>query len=113
MPVSILRPFNTFGPRQSAGAIIPTIITQINKKNNLKLGSLHPTRDFTFIEDTTDAFLASIKSNKGIGEIVNVGSGFEISIKQLAHKIAKLWTKIYIKKEPSILRPKNSEVDRL
>ena len=70
-------------------------------KNNLKLGSLHPTRDFTFIEDTTDAFLASIKSNKGIGEIVNVGSGFEISIKQLAHKIAKIMgNKIYIKKEP-------------
>ena len=114
LPVSILRPFNTFGPRQSARAIIPTIITQINKKNNLKLGSLHPTRDLTFIEDTTDAFLAAIKSNKGIGEVVNVGSGFEISIKQLAHKIAKIMgNKISIRKELSRVRPKNSEVDRL
>ena len=114
LPVTILRPFNTFGPRQSARAIIPTIITQILKNPKIKLGSLHPTRDLTYIDDTTDAFLYAIKSKKGIGEIINVGSGFEISIKKLAFKIAKIMgTKISIIKEKVRVRPKNSEVERL
>jgi NAD dependent epimerase/dehydratase len=116
LPITILRPFNTFGPRQSLRAIIPTIITQIIRNNNrvLRLGSLHPTRDLTYIDDTTDAFLASIKKTKDIGEIINIGSEFEISIGDLASKIFKIMgIKIKIKNDINRLRPKNSEIDRL
>jgi len=114
LPVAILRPFNTFGPRQSARAIIPTIITQILKEKILKLGSLFPTRDFTYVEDTVTGFINSINNNKNIGEIINIGSGFEISIKELANKISKLMNKkIIIKKHNLRIRPKNSEVKRL
>ena len=93
LPVAILRPFNTFGPRQSARAIIPTIITQILKSNNIKLGSLTPTRDFTYVDDTVDGFIKSIYSKKVVGEVINIGSGFEISISDLVKKIAKLMGK--------------------
>ena len=115
MPVTILRPFNTFGPRQSLRAIIPSIITQINKKSNvINLGSLYPTRDLTYIDDTTDAFLASISKKKDIGEIINIGSGFQISIKELALKISKIMRKkIIFNQEKIRVRPKKSEVDRL
>ena len=113
-PVSILRPFNTFGPRQSLRAIIPTIVTQIMKNRIIKLGSLYPTRDLTYIDDTTDAFLAALNKKKDIGEIINIGSGFEISIKDLVSKISKITGyKINIKKDSKRTRPKNSEVDRL
>lgn len=116
LPITILRPFNTFGPRQSLRAIIPTIITQTIKNNNrvLRLGSLHPTRDLTYIDDTTDAFLASIKKTEDIGEVINIGSEFEISIGDLAIKIFKIMgIKIEIKNDEKRLRPKNSEIDRL
>lgn len=115
LPVTILRPFNTFGPRQSLRAIIPSIITQINKKSNvINLGSLYPTRDLTYIDDTTDAFLASISKKKDIGEIINIGSGFQISIKELALKISKIMRKkIIFNQEKIRVRPKKSEVDRL
>jgi NAD dependent epimerase/dehydratase len=84
LPVTIIRPFNTFGPRQSTRAIIPTIITQIlNNNKNLKLGNLSPTRDFTFVEDTADSFIQTLKSKKISGETINVGNNFEISIKQI------------------------------
>lgn len=114
-PVSIIRPFNTFGPRQSARAIIPTIITQILKnKKTLSLGSLHPTRDLTYIDDTTEAFLSMIKSKKGIGEVTNIGSGSEISVKDLVKKISSIMgVKVLINKERRRIRPKNSEVLRL
>ena len=113
-PVTILRPFNTFGPRQSLRAIIPTIITQILNKKVLKLGSLYPTRDLTYIDDTTDAFLCALNKKKDIGEIINIGSGFEVSIKELVKKISKITGhKIDIKKDFKRIRPKKSEVDRL
>ena len=113
-PVTILRPFNTFGPRQSLRAIIPTIITQILNKKVLKLGSLYPTRDLTYIDDTTDAFLCALNKKKDIGEIINIGSGFEVSIKELVRKISKITGyRIDIKKDFKRVRPKKSEVDRL
>ena len=106
-PVTILRPFNTFGPRQSLRAIIPTIITQIMKNKIVKLGSLYPTRDLTFIDDTTDAFLATLNKKKDVGEIINIGSGFEISIKDLVSKISKITgIKIHIQSENKRIRPK-------
>ncbi len=114
LPVTILRPFNTFGPRQSARAIIPTIITQISKSNKIKLGSLSPTRDFTYVEDTVDGFIKSIFCKKNIGEIVNIGSGFEISIRQLVKKISKLMNKkVSVVENRERKRPKFSEVKRL
>ena len=113
-PITILRPFNTFGPRQSLRAIIPTIITQILNKKVLKLGSLYPTRDLTYIDDTTDAFLCALNKKKDIGEIINIGSGFEVSIKELVRKISKIiGYRIDIKKDFKRIRPKKSEVDRL
>ena len=113
-PVTILRPFNTFGPRQSLRAIIPTIITQILNKKVLKLGSLYPTRDLTYIDDTTDAFLCALNTKKDIGEIINIGSGFEVSIKELVRKISKITGyRIDIEKDFKRIRPKKSEVDRL
>ena len=113
-PVTILRPFNTFGPRQSLRAIIPTIITQILNKKVLKLGSLYPTRDLTYIDDTTDAFLCALNKKKDIGEIINIGSGFEVSVKELVRKISKITGyRIDIKKDFKRVRPKKSEVDRL
>jgi len=113
-PVTILRPFNTFGPRQSLRAIIPTIITQILNKKVLKLGSLYPTRDLTYIDDTTDAFLCALNKKKDIGEIINIGSGFEVSIKELVRKISIITGyRINIKKDFKRVRPKKSEVDRL
>jgi len=114
LPLTILRPFNTFGPRQSARAVIPTIISQLLDKNKiLKIGSLSPTRDFTYVEDTVDAFISAIKS-KNLGEIINVGSKFEISIKNILNIFKKDFGynfDIMIDKER--IRPKKSEVQRL
>ena len=89
--VKIVRPFNTYGPRQSARAIIPTIITQILAgKRELRLGNLSPTRDLTFVKDTAAAFLAILKSDPLVGEAVNIGMGEEISVGDLVSKIAKI-----------------------
>ena len=105
-PVSILRPFNTFGPRQSLRAIIPTIITQVLTNKVVKLGSIYPTRDLTYVDDTTDAFLSALNTKKDIGEIINIGSGFEISVKELVLKISNiLGYKISIQKESKRMRP--------
>ncbi len=91
LPVKIVRPFNTYGPRQSARAIIPTLITQIlSGKKIIKAGNIEPTRDFTFIEDTIRGFYEIYKSDKFIGEVVNIGTNTEVSVKQLAFKISKL-----------------------
>jgi len=115
LPVSIIRPFNTFGPRQSARAIIPTIITQLIKnKNKIKLGNLKPTRDFTYVDDTVDAFIRSIKTNKINGEVINIGNKFEISIKDILEIMKKDFGynfKVEIDKKR--IRKKNSEVYRL
>ena len=91
MPITIVRPFNTYGPRQSARAIIPTIITQIAAgKKEIKLGNLTPTRDFNYIEDTCRGFLAAANSDNTVGEIVNVGSNFEISMLDTVNMIKEI-----------------------
>ncbi|NHQ59220.1 SDR family NAD(P)-dependent oxidoreductase [Chlorobium sp. BLA1] len=115
LPVVIVRPFNTYGPRQSARAVIPTIITQIaNGKRQIKLGAVSPTRDFSFVQDTVSGFIAVMNSENGLGEAVNFGSNFEISIGNTAELIAEVMnTEIEIITEESRLRPKNSEVERL
>jgi NAD dependent epimerase/dehydratase len=114
-PVAILRPFNTYGPRQSARAVIPTIITQIAIGNKeIKLGALSPTRDFNYIADTVDGFMAALTSEKSVGEIINIGSNFEISIGDTAYTIAKVMgAKIEIISDEQRLRPEKSEVARL
>lgn len=114
-PAVTIRPFNTYGPRQSARAVIPTIITQIaNKDKNLKLGSLSPTRDFNFIEDTVSGFLLALKADKVIGEVINLGSNFEISIGETANMISQIMdSEINIDLDFDRTRPKNSEVERL
>ena len=114
LPVTIIRPFNTFGPRQSSRAVIPTIITQILKNQPIKLGSTNPTRDFTFVEDTVAGLISAIDNKKSIGEVINIGSGFEISINQLFFTISKLMNKkLKLVKSKNRVRPKNSEVMRL
>ncbi len=115
LPVTIARPFNTYGPRQSARAVIPTIITQIaNGKKQIKLGAVSPTRDFNFVYDTVAGFIAAMKSDKGLGEVVNFGSNFEISIGDTAQLIAEAMNcKIEIITDEARLRPENSEVERL
>lgn len=115
IPSIIIRPFNTFGPRQSLRAIIPTIITQlIQNSDQIKLGSLTPTRDFTYIEDTVDALILSLKSQFQYSEIFNLGTGYEISIKSLAELISKKMGKDTCVFDDDIRkRPINSEVERL
>lgn len=114
-PVSILRPFNTYGPRQSARAVIPTIITQIaNGQRQIKLGAVHPTRDFNYVVDTVAGFLAVLRSEKGIGEVINIGSNYEVSIGETANTIAEVMgVDIEILTDSVRLRPENSEVERL
>ena len=114
VPVGILRPFNTYGPRQSARAVIPTIISQLANKSKVKLGSLSPTRDFSFVQDTANGFLAAAQSDAIVGQTINLGSGFEISIKETAEIIAKLMnTKLELVDDEQRVRPENSEVERL
>ena len=115
VPAITLRPFNTYGPRQSARAVIPNIISQIiSGKGTIYLGSIFPTRDFSFIDDTVSGFLSALKSENGLGEVVNLGSNFEISIKQTVELIAEIMkVDIEIVSENERIRPKNSEVDRL
>lgn len=114
-PVSVIRPFNTYGPRQSARAVIPTIITQIaNGQKRIKLGSIHPTRDFNYVKDTVSGFIAAIKTENGIGKVINLGSNFEISIGDTVKTIAdQMGTNIEIETDEIRLRPDKSEVERL
>ena len=114
-PVTIIRPFNTYGPRQSARAVIPTIITQIaSGAKTIKLGSLRPTRDLSFVKDTVRAYSAALKSPNVEGEVLNLGSNFEVSIGDLATMIAGLMrSKIKITSDSVRLRPSKSEVERL
>ena len=114
VPVAIIRPFNTFGPRQSARAVIPTIITQALSGNNIKLGDLEPTRDFNYVSDTVDGFIKVAVSEKSVGKVVNIGSGKEISIGNLAKEIFKILNyKVDIISDSNRVRPENSEVERL
>ncbi|MDD2817001.1 MAG: NAD-dependent 4,6-dehydratase LegB [Thiotrichaceae bacterium] len=114
-PVCVMRPFNTYGPRQSARAVIPTIITQIAAgKSQLKLGALHPTRDFNYVQDTVSGFIAMLHSDKAVGEVINIGSNYEISIGETAQLIAEVMgSSISIETDNVRLRPENSEVERL
>ena len=114
-PVSVIRPFNTYGPRQSARAVIPTIITQIaNGAKEIKLGALSPTRDFNYVKDTVRGFIAMAESDSSLGEVINIGSNFEISIGDTAALIAEVMgTEIEITCEKERLRPNKSEVERL
>jgi NAD dependent epimerase/dehydratase len=116
LPVAVLRPFNTYGSRQSARAIIPTILTQVLQKDNekIKLGTLHTIRDLNYVEDIVNGFLLVAENEKSVGEVINIGSGTGISIKGLATKIIKLFNsnaEIEIAKER--IRPEKSEVNRL
>lgn len=115
LPVATIRPFNTYGPRQSSRAVIPTIISQIlSGKKEIKLGSVTPTRDFNYVADTVEAFLMIAKSKKTIGEVINAGSNYEISIGNLVEKIANIiGEEITILCDEERLRPENSEVNRL
>ena len=114
LPVATIRPFNTYGPRQSARAIIPTIITQAIDQEKIKLGSLFPTRDYTFVKDTVNGFIRTAESKSSIGEVINIGSNFEISMGDLAQRISSLLNKdIKIVQDSSRVRPFKSEVKRL
>ena len=114
LPVAIIRPFNTYGPRQSARAVIPTIITQALTREKIFLGSLHPTRDYTYVKDVVEGFIKVAESPKSIGEVINIGSNFEISIGELANKIISLAGKnAEIVTDPARVRPQDSEVERL
>ena len=114
LPVATIRPFNTYGPRQSARAVIPAIISQALMKDEIHLGSLEPTRDYTYVLDTVRAFIKVAESTKSNGEVINVGSNFEVSIGELAEKIFSLLDKnIEIITDSKRIRPKNSEVERL
>lgn len=115
LPVTVLRPFNTFGPRQSARAVIPTIIGQIaSGQRTIKLGSLHPTRDFSFVTDTARGFMHAAVAEKAIGEVINTGSNFEISIGDTAALISEVMgVTVEIKQADERVRPKDSEVERL
>jgi dTDP-glucose 4,6-dehydratase len=115
VPVVIVRPFNTYGPRQSARAVIPTIITQIaSGQRRIQLGAVSPTRDFNYVHDTVAGFIAALNSNRGVGEAVNFGSNFEISIGDTARLIAEAMNAdIEIVRDEARMRPENSEVERL
>jgi dTDP-glucose 4,6-dehydratase len=115
MPITIVRPFNTYGPRQSARAVIPTIITQLLAgKEEIELGSLTPTRDFNYVKDTANGFIEIAKSDKTIGEEINIATQQEISIGNLANVIiSQINTKARIICEEERLRPEKSEVNRL
>ena len=115
LPITIVRPFNTYGPRQSARAVIPTIITQLlNDAKNIELGALSPTRDFVFVKDTVSGFIEIAESNESIGEDINIATGKEISIGKLAKLLIKLTdSQAEIITDEKRLRPDKSEVDRL
>ncbi len=115
LPIKIIRPFNTYGPRQSARAVIPTIITQIlNGRKRIELGNLLPTRDLTYVKDTVAGFLEIAQSKHLVGEITNIGMNSEVSMGDLAKLIASLMNKtIDITADQKRIRPENSEVERL
>ncbi|WP_061320775.1 NAD-dependent 4,6-dehydratase LegB [Clostridium botulinum] len=115
LPVATIRPFNTYGPRQSARAVIPTIISQIlTGKTEIKLGSLSPTRDFNYVKDTAEAFIKVAESDKTIGQVINAGSNYEISIGDTVKKIINIIGKdVKILCDEERIRPEKSEVNRL
>lgn len=115
LPVKVVRPFNTYGPRQSARAIIPTVIIQLlNKRKKIKVGNVLPTRDLTFVKDTVNGYMKIAESNKFTGEVTNIGMNKEIKIEELIMLIVKLMNKkVEIDCEDTRIRPDKSEVNRL
>jgi NAD dependent epimerase/dehydratase len=114
LPVATLRPFNTYGPRQSARAVIPTIITQVLADETVSLGNLAPTRDFTYVSDTVEAFVRIAECSEALGRVVNSGSGKEISIGELVERIeTMLERRAPVKRDEARVRPPASEVERL
>jgi NAD dependent epimerase/dehydratase len=115
LPVATIRPFNTFGPRQSARAIIPTIVTQIlTNEKEIELGLLTPVRDLSYVDNIVDGFIKVAQSERSVGEVINVGSGSGVSVGDLAKKIMEIMGKhVDIKSDVSRLRPEKSEVMRL
>jgi NAD dependent epimerase/dehydratase len=115
LPVSIVRPFNTYGPRQSARAVIPSIILQLaTGASTIQLGAVTPTRDFSFVEDTVQGFVAVMNASACVGNVTNIGSGFEISILETANAIAEVMgVNLTIETDSQRLRPQGSEVERL
>ena len=114
VPLTIVRPFNTFGPRQSARAVIPTMIIQALTKEEILLGSLHPTRDYTYVDDIVEAFCRAAESSNSLGEVINIGSNFEISIGDIAQKVtAMVGRKTRVVTDSKRTRPEKSEVERL
>jgi dTDP-glucose 4,6-dehydratase len=113
-PVAVVRPFNTYGPRQSARAVIPTIITQALSGTEVRLGSLTPTRDFNFVADIVEGFVAAAGSREAVGQVINLGTGIEISVQKLASILGDLLgKKLSLVAEEQRIRPDNSEVERL
>lgn len=114
-PVAVIRPFNTYGPRQSARAVIPTIISQLaSGQTMIKLGAISPTRDFNYVKDSVDGFISVLNSPKSIGEVINVGSNYEVSIGETAEMIADIMgVNLTIETDEQRLRPEKSEVNRL
>jgi NAD dependent epimerase/dehydratase len=114
-PVVVIRPFNTYGPRQSARAVIPSVIIQLaGGRHRIQLGAVHPTRDFTFVTDTVAGFIAALTADRVAGEVIKLGSGFEISIGETARAIADVMgTTIEVTLDEQRLRPEKSEVERL
>jgi NAD dependent epimerase/dehydratase len=114
LPVAILRPFNTFGPRQSARAIIPTVISQALTRPVVRLGSLDPRRDLTYVKDTAAGFLAIAGSDAAVGRVVNIGRGEDLTIGELVERIAaRIGRPIQVEADPGRVRPAASEVGRL
>lgn len=115
LPLTVVRPFNTYGPRQSARAVIPTIITQILAgKKSIKLGSLHPTRDFNYVEDTCRGFIGLAECDAAIGKTINIGSNREITVGDLVNLIKEIiGAEVTIETEDQRKRPEQSEVERL
>jgi NAD dependent epimerase/dehydratase len=114
-PVATIRPFNTYGPRQSARAVIPTIITQIAAgARSIKLGATHPTRDFNFVRDTVRGFVAVAENDAAVGQVTNIGSDYEVTIGDTARLIAEVMgVEIAIESDDQRMRPSGSEVERL
>jgi len=114
LPVGIIRPFNIYGPRQSARAVIPSIITQVLLKKKISLGSVYPTRDLTFVKDSVKGFIEFAECEETVGEVVNLGSSYEVSINQIIDLISDcLGKKIQFQREKKRIRPEKSEVERL
>ena len=114
LPVTIVRPFNTYGPFQSARAIIPTIVSQALAGGAVRLGALHPRRDFTFVEDTAAGFIAAASADEAVGRTIQLGTGVDLSVGDLAELVADvLGSELSIEQTSERVRPAKSEVDRL